>query len=63
MTLRRQDVNDALDELLREHEHRVRRHGRLPAVVVLVAAARLLLAELRLRERVKVERDVERLLP
>jgi hypothetical protein len=61
--LRRQDVNDALDELLREHERRSRRIGRLTSAAALVAAARLLLAELRLRERVKVERDVERLLP
>lgn len=59
----RKTMNAALDEVLREHERRMKRLGRPQAAAVLVAAGRLLLMELGLANRVKVERTVEDLLP
>ncbi len=63
MTSARVDLNAALDALLRAHERRAKRLGKLQGAVVLVAAGRLVLMELGLRDRVKVEREVERILP
>jgi hypothetical protein len=60
---RRAQINAALDALLADHDRRAARLGRLAAAAVLVAAGRLLLMDLPLRERVRVERRVEALLP
>ncbi len=54
-------LNAVLDDLLREHERRGLE--RVAAVAVLVAAGRLLLMDLPLTQRVRVERLVEELLP
>ncbi len=60
---RRKDLNDALDEVLAEHERRAERLGQLDAAAVLVAAGRLILTDLPIAQRVRVERQVEDLLP
>ncbi len=61
--MKRKQLNDALDDLLAEHERRAKRLGQLDAAAVLVAAGRLLLMDLPLAQRVRVERQVEELLP
>ncbi len=63
IAVKERELNGALDELLAEHERRVRRLSRVDAAAVLVAAGRLLLMDFPLRDRVRVERRVEELLP
>jgi hypothetical protein len=59
---RRKKINDALDELLAEHKRRASRLGRVDAAAVIVAAGRLLIMDLPLAQRARVERGVEELL-
>ncbi len=61
--MKRRELNNAMDELLADHERRAERLGRLDAAAVIIAAGRLLLMDLPLRERVRVERQIEDLLP